>query len=382
MEVIIWEGRLLFVTGLILVYTWMVYPIVVWLLSRLFPCPVACSESAANPTVSIILPVHNEENCIAAKLQNCLELQYPRERLEILVVSDHSTDNTEQTVEEFAARDPRIRLLRTHGRAGKSNGQNLAVQEANGDILFLTDANARARPDVLRLLTSNFADPGVGLATATLHFSDPANAIGDGQGLYWRYELFLRKAESDLGILATASGAALAMRRALFRPMQEWYGDDCILPLDVRLQDHRVLHDSRSVVFDSMPHTIEGELRARIRMTARNWTGTLSRPQLLNPFRFPLTSGGLLSHKLLRWLTPFFLLLAFIVNTLLVLRGEFLVLWLAQVLFYLAALVGWIQMRKRERVGIFAHPFSFCLANLGFLLGMIRAFRTRRIVAY
>ena len=367
---------------LLLAYTWLVYPALVWFLSHLFTRSVVPSESAAKPSVSVILPVHNEEKCLASKLQNCLELQYPRDLLEILVVSDHSTDSTERIAAEFAAHDPRIRLFRTQGRAGKSNAQNLAAQQANGEILFLTDANTRARPDVIELLASNFSDPRVGLAGATVHFSDPTNAIGTGQGLYWRYELFLRKAESALGILATASGAALAMRRSLFRPMQEMYGDDCILPLDVRLQHYRVLHDSRAVVLDGMPQSIEEELRARVRMTTRNWTGTLSRPALLNPLRFPLTSWGLISHKLLRWLTPFLLLLIFIANIFLVMRGEYVALWLVQALFYSAAAVGWIRVRKSEGAGVFAHPFSFCLANLGFLLGMIKAFRARRIVAY
>lgn len=372
-----------YTTSLALSYCWLVYPFVVWLLSRFFRSSVACSEDMAEKLrVSIILPVHNEERCLAAKLQNCLELEYPRELLEILVVSDQSTDATERIVEEFIVRSPHIQLLRTENRAGKSNAQNLAVREANGDILFLTDANAHARPDTLKQLVSNFADPLVGLVAATLHLSEPTTAIDKGQGLYWRYELFLRQAESNLGILSTASGAALAMRRELFRPMEEMYGDDCILPLDVRLKGFRVVHDPRAVVFDSMPHTIDGELRARIRMTARNWTGTLSRPSLLNPFRFPLTSWGIISHKLLRWLTPFLLVFVFLTNTLLLLRGQYVALWLAQALFYLAALAGWVRVRNRERAGIFAHPFSFCLANLGFLLGMIKAFRAKRIVAY
>lgn len=366
----------------VVAYTWLVYAPLIWFLSRLFPCFIVPSESTLQPSVSIILPVHQEEKCLAAKLQNCLELKYPRDLLEILIVSDHSTDNTERIAAEFSARDSRIRLFRTPGRAGKSNAQNLAAREARGDILFLTDANTHAGPDVLELLASNFSDPRVGLAGATVHFSEPTNAIGTGQGLYWRYELFLRRAESDLGILATASGAALAMRRCLFRPMQEMYGDDCVLPLDVRLQGYRVLHDSRPVVFDSMPHSIEGELRARVRMTARNWTGTLSRPALLNPLRFPLTSWGLVSHKLLRWLTPFLLVLIFIANMFLVLRGEYVGLWLVQVLFYSAAAVGWIRVRKSKDAWVFAHPFSFCLANLGFLLGLIKAFLAKKIVAY
>jgi cellulose synthase/poly-beta-1,6-N-acetylglucosamine synthase-like glycosyltransferase len=248
--------------------------------------------------------------------------------------------------------------------------------------LFFTDANTRTSPDILQLLVSNFADPRTGLATATVHFGQPTDAVTKGQGLYWRYELYLREAESELGILATASGQAMAIRREIFRPIPPTYGEDCILPLEVRLQNYRVLHDSRAVVFDTMPHTIEGELRARVRMTARNWTGTLSRPAILDPFRFPLTSLGLLSHKLLRWLTPFLLTIAFAANTVLVFQHRQKILWMIQVLFYLCALVGWMLARRDRSAGVFAYPFSFCLANLGFLLGMVRAFRNQRITAY
>jgi len=131
-----------------------------------------------------------------------------------------------------------------------------------------------------------------------------------------------------------------------------------------------------------MPHSIEGELRARIRMTSRNWTGTLSRPALLNPLSFPLTALGLISHKLLRWLTPFFLAIILICNTLLALRGHVVFLWWLQVLFYLSAVIGWGLARKQRSAWVFGYSFSFCLANVGFLLGMVKAFRNQKIVAY
>ncbi len=135
-------------------------------------------------------------------------------------------------------------------------------------------------------------------------------------------------------------------------------------------------------VYDTMPHTVEGELRSRVRMTARNWTGTLSRPALLNPLRFPLTALGLVSHKLLRWLTPFLLAILFVTNTLLVFRHEQIILWVLQILFYVSALVGWLLARTEKPAGVFAYPFSFCLANLGFTLGIFKALRNQTIVTY
>lgn len=377
-----WSSQLVWVGLAMVAYTWVGYPALLWVLRRVFARPVMRESAAAEPFVSIIIPVYNEEQRVAAKLQDCVELAYPRERLEILVVSDGSTDRTEEIVEQFAGRDARIRLLRGAGRLGKSGVQNVAAQEAKGEILFLTDAEARMRPDALRLLVSNFADPHVGLVTATVYLGEPANAIAKGQGCYWRYELFLRQAESDLETLATASGQALAIRRAAFVPMKTCYGDDCVLPLTVRLGGYRVLHDSRAAVFDTFPHTIEGELRARIRMVARNWTGTLSEPGLLNPLRFPGTAWGLVSHKLLRWLTPFFLAVLLAASTAAFLHGRYVFLWLAQITFYGAALVGWLRTRSGQQTSVFALPFAFCLANVGFFLGMVKALRNQRIVTY
>src|SRR5438270_393827 len=174
------------------------------------------------------------------------------------------------------------------GRLGKSAAQNLGVEHARGDILFFTDADTRTRPETLKLLMENFADPKIGLVTADVYLGQSGNAVAEGQGMYWRFELFLRKLQSELGILSTASGQLLMMRKELFRPIPAMYGDDCVLPLDVRLQGQRVVQATRVIVYDTMPNSITGELRARIRMTARNWTGTLSRPAVLNPFRFPV----------------------------------------------------------------------------------------------
>ncbi len=377
-----WAQYLLWAALLLVAHTWFGYAVLILLLQRICAPPPASRETAELPSISVIVAAHNEEQLIATKLHDCLNLDYPNGLLEILVVSDNSTDSTEQIVSEFALRDPRIRLLRTQGRAGKSGAQNLAAEHAHGEIFLLTDANTHTQRNTLKRLVANFADPQVGLVSATVYFGHPVEAISKGQGLYWKYEYVVRQAESDIGILATAGGQAMAMRKCLFRPIALMYGDDCVLPLDVRLQNYRVLNDRHVVVFDTSPHTIEGELRARIRMTTRNWAGTLSRPALLNPLRFPMTAFGIISHKLLRWLTPFLLSLVFILNTFLVFRNEQVGLWFAQVLFYACAIVGWLLTHRQKPAGIFAYPFSLCLANLGFFLGLIKVLRRQKITAY
>jgi cellulose synthase/poly-beta-1,6-N-acetylglucosamine synthase-like glycosyltransferase len=373
---------LFWLTVALVVYVWVGYPLLVFLLASLFPRRHSYAEPVVAPSISIIVPVHNEERKIAVKLRDCLELLYPHDKLEILVVSDGSTDRTEEIVCRFMARDSRIQWMQSNSRLGKSGVQNLAAQKARGDLLFFTDANTAVPPGVLRTMVANLADPKVGLSTATVLFGYPEDAVEKGQGFYWRYERFLRFAESDFGILATGSGQALLIRRELFLPLPNCYGDDCIIPLDVRCQGYRVVQERAATVFDAMPHSIEGELRARIRMTTRNWTGTLSRPAVLNPLAFPLTALGLVSHKLLRWLTPFLLVLMLVCNSLLAAQGRLVWLWWLQVVFYLSALIGWGLARKQRPAWVFGYSFSFCLANVGFLLGMVKAFRNQKIVAY
>ena len=372
---------LFFVAICLLVYTWVVFPALLWILKRRFARPLVPAASDGLPFVSIIIATHNDDERIAAKIENCLNLDYPPESFEIIIASDGSTDSTETIAAAYAARYPRIRLLRLE-RRGKSSAQNRAVRKAHGEILLFTDVDTTCQRNMLELVTRNFRDPEVGMVTATVHFLQPDGAVPEGQGLYWRYELFLRAAESAIGALATGSGQALAVRRSLIRPMSAIYGDDCIIPLDVRLQGYRVVQDAEVVVFDTMPHSVEGELRTRVRMTARNCTGTLSRVPILNPLRFPLTSWVLVSHKFLRWMTPLFLLAIFFCNALLLFRLHYFLLWMLQVVFYVAALIGWFQTRRAGEAGWFGYAFSFCLANLGFFLGLVKVVRNERVTAY
>jgi cellulose synthase/poly-beta-1,6-N-acetylglucosamine synthase-like glycosyltransferase len=367
------------VSFLALGYTWAGYPALLGILRK--RSTRRAVRGSGNLSFSIIVAVHNEEAQIAAKLEDCLASRYPEDAIEIIVTSDGSTDGTEQIVRDWAGRNTRIRLLRTEGRAGKSGAQNLAASGARGEILLFTDAGTRTQPDLLERVSADFGDPEVGLVAPVAQFGSFDSAVSRSQGAYWRLEVFLRQMESDLGILATASGSAFAIRRSLFRPIPVQFGDDCIVPLDVRLQGFKILQDPGAVVSDEMPHSVKNELRTRIRMTARNWGGMLSRPGLLNPLRFPGTAWGLISHKLLRWMTPFFLALAFLVNGLLAVQGEWRWLWLLQICFYSAAVVGWRRSPVRGWERVFGYPFAFCLANLGFFLGVMRSFRGQ-IVAY
>jgi cellulose synthase/poly-beta-1,6-N-acetylglucosamine synthase-like glycosyltransferase len=365
---------------LLLTYTWLVYPFLLVIYRGLFKRDHRQEQTGVS--FSLIIAAYNEEDRIREKLENCLALDYAQDLVEIIVASDGSTDATETIVGEFAALDSRISLLRSAGRAGKSGVQNLAASTASAEVLLFTDVETIAQPDLLRRVAAHFADPRIGMVAPVVHFGRAGSAVSQGQGAYWRFELFLRQLESDLGILATCSGSAFAIRRHLFRPIPSQYGDDCITPLDIRLLGYLITQDPEIIVYDEMPHSIEGELRARIRMTARNWAGILSRPRVLNPFRFPVTSWGLISHKFLRWMTPFFLALLYFVNCGLAFHHRFIYLLVVQTCFYVAAVVGWRRSRSESCEPMFGYPFAFCLANVGFFLGVVKCLRGQRVVAY
>ena len=255
------------------------------------------------PVITVLVTVRNEENTVGARIRNLQNADYPAERLQILVASDGSTDRTESIVNDLKKGDPRVCLFTTHG-GGKSYTQSQAVGQAHGDIVVLSDSDTVFHSGALKYLAGPFADQLVGCATGRVELARNKNSVAESQGIYWQYEMFLRKWESSAGLLHTASGSIMAFRKHLFRPFEPIYGDDCAIPLDIVSQGYRVVHVDDAVAYDEFPSTVKGELKARTRMTLRNITCTLKRCSLLNALRHPLVSWAVISHKLLRWLTP------------------------------------------------------------------------------
>jgi cellulose synthase/poly-beta-1,6-N-acetylglucosamine synthase-like glycosyltransferase len=337
------------------------------------------SEVPTWPTVSVVIPVFNEQSRIRAKLDNVLGQNYPRERLDIIVVSDGSTDATESIVGEFA---DSVRLLRTGGRLGKSLAQNEAVAQARGDVIVLTDAAAVMDRNCVRSLVAPFSDERVGCVSARLLFGASGSVTGADQNRYWNYELKLRRLESGLGLLATAAGPAMAIRRDLWKPLPAQYGDDCVLPLDVILRGKKVVQAEDAVAWDENFASARKEFRARVRMTVRNWTGTFSRATLLNPLRDPGYALALWSHKILRWLSPIWLAAA--VAGCLLIAGDSESWWL--LVFVIGALacgvIGIVGLFSGRRLPLFATAGSFLLANVAFLVGLMLVLRGQAITVY
>lgn len=335
---------------------------------------------AAWPSVAVLLTVHNEERQIERRLENLLAQDYPPGRLDIVVASDGSIDRTEAIVEAYGRSGP-VRLVRSP-RLGKSAAQNEAMRSIDADIVVLTDAEARFDPGCVRALAAAFADPATGCATAELHHIDSAGAIGRSQGLYWTYELKLRALESRLGILGVASGAAMAFRRELFRDLPTFAGDDCIIPLEVVRRGQFTVHCPKALAWDRAHDEQAAELRARIRMTMRNWTGTWLFPELLDPRRHVGYAFALWSHKLLRWLCPIALLAMTSAAAIMAFDGTGRLAAVAFALALILGVVGWGAAAAGRSLPVAGQIYSFLLANLGFLIGIGRALRGERLAAY
>jgi cellulose synthase/poly-beta-1,6-N-acetylglucosamine synthase-like glycosyltransferase len=335
------------------------------------------------PEMTVLLTVHNEEAVIHQRITNTLACDYPADRVRILVASDGSTDETSNIVRSIA--DERVTLMETPG-LGKTGTQNEALRIVTSDIVVFTDADIVFDSGFLQRVAERFHDPQVGAVDGRLMYAqDAADATSTSQGFYWNYEMKVRHLESQLGWLAVVAGASFAVRRELLQPMDPSIGEDCIVPLDVVQQGYLVVHEPLAKAFDEFEEGSGITLRRRIRQTLRNWQGTWSRPTLLNPLRHPWYALALWSHKLLKWLSPVFLLVAFFASCWLLVTAPDVFSILAAlpylVLFTLAGL-NWLATAFGCKIPGTGMAFSFLLANTAFLVGIVRATLGRRIHAY
>ncbi|HOE10820.1 MAG TPA: glycosyltransferase [bacterium] len=370
----------LFLVSLALVvYTYLGYPLILKLLGKLRK-PRLAWTSIEPPSVSVIIAAYNEEEAVQSRIANILASDYPSEKIEVLIASDGSTDRTVERAQ--AVNDPRVRALDFQENRGRAAVHNDAAAAAQNEILVFSDAESRFTRDFLRNITAPFADPDVGCTTGELFFLNrESTSLGRSRGFYWTFEYLLRQYSSDAGMLAVASGACMAVRRELYRPLPSPTDDvDFITPIDVVTQGKRVAHCKDAIVEEFMFIHPRAEFRSRVRMTARNWIG-ISRRLRECPLReYAWLWWCLISHKFLRWLTPFFLMGALLGSVLgwenVLLRSACLV----QVALYMWALVG--LCFPAVTPGVLGAPTGFCVANAGFAVGVLSAFLGRARATY
>lgn len=333
-------------------------------------------RGSAQPLISIIVPAHNEESAIESKIENLLAGDYPRERLEILIGSDGSSDRTEEIVRRYVRES--VGLLSFPQQQGKSAIQNGLVAASSGEILVFTDADCLLPPGALACLVESFADPSVGLVTGRPVYRNRSETnVTTNESLYLRYETWLRRQESERGIMAMASGSLFAVRRDLWRPLDQALGDDFVLPLLVARAGMKNWLEPRVAVVTGLSQNRPASmLRMKTRIISKDFRALLTHADLLDPFRHRAVAVALWSHKLLRWLVPYFLLVLFVGNICLLGRPLFMVLLGLQTAFYLLALAGF-AVRGRAGRGLWSVPMSFCLVNFAALLGTLQCFAGR-----
>jgi len=364
MEFLFWLSLVL------VIYCYLGYPLLALLAARL--CPRPLRQEDILPTVSVVIAVWNEEDVIADKLRNLIELDYPAGKVEILIGSDHSTDRTDEIVRGFG--DQRVRLFEFAQRRGKPSVLNALVPQAGGEVIFFNDARQMLAKDALRLLVKNFADPQVGCASGELVFLPPQTSTGKGVDFYWRYEKFIRSQESRIHSMLGATGAIYAIRKELFTPLPaDVILDDMYLPFRVIERGYRVIFDDQPRAYDRVAESAKEEHRRKIRTIAGNYQIFAMLPQMFLPGRSPI-AWQLFSHKFLRVVAPFFLMLIFVLNMFLLDNAFYLSTGITQILFYSAAVAG-AGLRHRKDPGLQTLcrlcyiPYVFCLLNFSALAG-------------
>src|SRR6267142_3036130 len=288
-----------------LFYTYAGYPMLLALVSTLRPKRV--NRDKFDRSVSLIITAYNEERALTAKLENSMALDYPHELLEVIVASDCSNDRTDEIVREFSSRG--VRLCRQTERLGKTAAQNAGVEQAHGGIIIFSDATSHYQPDVIRTMMPNFADAEVGCVAGRLLYVDPTDSrVGRGARSYWSYETFLKKHESRAGSLIGASGCLYAVRRSAYVPLDHEACSDFIIATKMVEQGLRAVYEPNAVCTEQTNQQSDKELKMRVRISAQTCTDLWRHRALLNPLRSGFYGVQLFSHKIMRYLVPFFLL--------------------------------------------------------------------------
>ena len=363
----------------LIVYAYFGFPLLL-LIRGVLRRPVA--KSQITPPMTLVIAAHNEVRAIGEKIDNVLALDYPAERLEVIIASDGSDDGTNDLVLAYA--DQNVRLV-DQPRQGKVPTLNAGVAEATGEILVFTDANSMLAKATLSALASCFADENVGAVAGDQRYSlDSGNTASFGERLYWSFDRWLKQMQSNAGNATCSTGAIHAIRRELFRPVPSGVSDDFVISTRAIEQGYRLVFEPDAIAYEEVAPTDGAEFRRKSRVIARGLRGLWAVRRLFNPFKYGFYSFQLASHKLLRWsviwLMPAVLILS------LILAGSGLVyqiLAIAQGVFYVGALLGFVlrnaSVSRLRLFKVVAVPFYFCLANFAAFSGWWQCFVGRRV---
>lgn len=359
----------------IICYAYIGYVLVLQLLVLIFKKSkrVRKNETYSLPNVSIIIAAFNEERSIQERIENILAQEYPQDKMEIIIASDGSEDNTVAIARSIMVDN--VKVLDFQENRGRALLQNDGVQAASGEIIMFSDAETRFDSKYVRNTVQYFDQPDIGCVVGNLIYISDGKSFGADEGLYFTFEKKLRELEAELGILAKASGACMSVRKFLWRNLVPTDDSDFTTPLDVLLQGYKVAYAKDAIAYDVPPSTLRNKMKTRIRQSCKCFYGVLRKWRVGELFKHPFISWGLVSHRVVRYLTPFFMIIAFVSNICIAKYSALYSIAMAfQVLFYGSAMIGFAGYYFNVRLPVISTIMSFVVANCAILLGVCKAF--------
>ena len=355
-----------------ILYTYVGYPALLYLFS-FYKRANKIAAPAHLPSVSIIIAAFNEERVIEAKLHNTYALDYPLHKLQVIVVADGSTDDTVRIASSF----PAVLVLHEPLRQGKAAAVNKAVTCATNDIVVLTDANSSLSTHTINQLVAPFSEQKVGAVAGEKKVVSALGAVASGEGLYWRYESWLKQQETKFYTVVGAAGELVAFRKELFVTIPEQtITDDFFISLSINMQHRKLAYAADAISSENASLSLTDEWKRKVRIAAGGIQSLFLLRAALHPFRYPLLAFQFFSHRVMRWIAcaPAFVFLL-LINLLLVIRqaGE-LFTWLLslQLLFYILAFAGWVMVKQKRSFFLFNIPFYIVFMHAAMLAGMLR----------
>lgn len=363
-----------------IIYAYIGYPLFLIIFTFFKRNEFVRDESYA-PSVSLIIAAYNEEQIIRTKIEQSLALDYPKEKLEILIASDASSDKTDEIARGFSGQG--VVLVTQQERRGKTAVQNLAAQQAKGEVLVFSDATTSYKKDALRKLVRNFSDKRIGIVGGKELFNNNKDSqVHKEVSLSWKYERKLRRLESRFNSLIGVSGCIFAIRKELYVNLSEDLIEDFALPLTVLEKGYKVHLETEAIGFEETVINAQDEFRRKVRIVSGGINVLINMRRLLNPFKRPKLAFQLVSHKILRWLAPLFFIGLFVSNAFLLKEGTlFKSLFLLQVGCYGLAILGYLMSRSKLKNKVVKVPFYFCLVNIAAIIGIYRTlFRENKVI--
>jgi len=374
----------------ILFYSYIGYGVVAFVLVKM---KAAFSKDTVNrddrvdsesPAVTLLVAAYNEKECIAEKVANSFALDYPKDKLKLLFITDGSTDGTPDELRKYE----RIQVLHEDKRAGKIGAINRAMKFVDTPIVVFSDANTMFNATAIKELVKHYRDPNVGAVSGEKRIKQMGadSSSGAGEGLYWKYESFLKKLDSDLYSIVGAAGEMFSIRTELFEEVErDTILDDFIISLRIAGKGYRVVYEPNAYALETPSASIKEEMKRKVRISAGGFQSIARLKALLNPLKYGMLSFQYISHRVLRWAVDPFLLIALLpANYALMIHrgGLYTVLFWAQILFYGMTLLNWYFETKNIRVKPLFVPFYFSMMNAAAVLGFFRWARGRQSVLW